>query len=91
VNTLLDELHVSDEFDRLVGPISHLPASQYPRLVALAVLLRHSWSPHDLSRTAARIGLSVGRLESARNVSPRDQKRRRRAMSRAPLTGPRAH
>ena len=40
VTTLLDELHVTDEFDRLVGPISRVPASQFPRLVAIALLLR---------------------------------------------------
>jgi hypothetical protein len=28
VNTLLDELHVTDEFDRLVGPVSRVPVSQ---------------------------------------------------------------
>ena len=29
LNVLLEELHVTDEFDRLVGPTSRLPASQY--------------------------------------------------------------
>jgi len=43
VTTLLDELHVTDEFDRLVGPVSRVPVSQYPRLIAIALLLRHSW------------------------------------------------
>ena len=56
VTTLLDELHVTDEFDRLVGPISRLPASQFPRLVAIALLLRYSWSLYDLSRTASASG-----------------------------------
>ena len=32
LNVLLEELHVTDEFDQLVGPTSRLPASQYPRL-----------------------------------------------------------
>ena len=54
---LLEELHVSDDFDTLAGPLAGQPVSEYPRLLALAVLLRHSWSPQDLARTAARLGL----------------------------------
>jgi hypothetical protein len=54
---LLEELHVSDDFDTLVGPLAGLRTSDYPRLLAIAVLLRHSWSPQDLARTAARLGL----------------------------------
>ena len=58
LHTLLEELHVSDDFDVLVGRVARLPASQYPRLLAIALLLRHSWCPRDLSSTAARLGLS---------------------------------
>lgn len=54
---LLEELHVSDDFDTLAGPVTGQAASDYPRLLAIAVLLRHSWSPQDLARTAARLGL----------------------------------
>jgi hypothetical protein len=58
VNALLDELHISDDFDALIGPTRHLPATHYPQLLAIALLLRHSWCPLDLSRTAKRLGLS---------------------------------
>ena len=58
LHALLEELHVSDDFDVLVGRVSRLPASQYPRLLAIALLLRHSWCPQDLARTATRLGLS---------------------------------
>ena len=54
---LLEELHISDDFDALVGPVPRLSPSQYPRLVAVALLLRHSWFPEDLERTATRLGL----------------------------------
>jgi hypothetical protein len=37
--------------------VARLPASQYPRLLAIAVLLRHSWRPDDLAHTAKRLGL----------------------------------
>ena len=91
VNTLLDELHVTDEFDRLVGPISRVPVSQFPRLIAIALLLRHSWSLYDLSRTGKRIGLGVGPLEAELNTFGCDCSRRRRRSSRAPLSGLRPH
>ena len=91
LNVLLEELHVTDEFDQLVGPTSRLPASQYPRLVVIALLLRHSWSLHDLARTGARIGLSVGELEAELNTYGCDCGSRRRGKTRTPLTGLRPH
>ena len=91
LNALLEELHVTDEFDQLVGPTSRLPASQYPRLVIIALLLRHSWSLHDLARTGARIGLSVGELEAELNTYGCDCCSHRRGKTRAPLPGPRPH
>ena len=91
VNTLLDELHVTDEFDRLVGPTSRVPASQFPRLIAIALLLRHSWSLDDLSRTGKRIGLGVGPLEAELNTFGCDCSQRRRRSSRTSLSGPRPH
>ena len=91
VNALLDELHVTDEFDRLVGPVSRVPVSQYPRLIAIALLLRHSWSLYDLSRTGKRIGLGCGPLQAELNTNGCDCARRRRRASRAELSGPRPH
>ncbi len=91
LNLLLEELHVTEEFDQLVGPTSSLPASHYPRLVAIALLLRHSWSPHDLARTGARIGLAVGELEAELNTHGCGGRSRRRGHTRTPLTGPRPH
>ena len=91
VSALLDELHVTDEFDRLVGPISRVPASQFPRLIAIALLLRHSWSLYDLSRTGKRIGLGVGPLKAELNTFGCDCSRRRRRSFRASLPGPRPY
>jgi len=58
INLVLDELHISDDFDRLIGPTGRRPAADFPQLLAIAVLLRHSWCPRDLARTARRLGLS---------------------------------
>lgn len=90
LNALLEELHISDDFDVLVGPVARLPASQYPRLLAIALLLRHSWCPQDLSRTAARIALPVRPLEADLNLKSRDRKQRRRATASASPSGSRA-
>ena len=84
LDALLEELHVSDDFDRLVGPVTHVPASQYPRLLVIALLVRHSWSPADLEGTAARLGLL------SRNLRDRGRPRSPRA-PRPETTPPRIH
>lgn len=76
---LLDELHVTDEFDRLVGATARVPASQYPRLIAVALLLRHSWSPDGLARLCKRVGLDVRVLAPEHTTFDCDCFRRRRA------------
>ena len=53
IDLLLDELHVSDEFDDLIGRVPPSAPVNYPQLVALAVILRHSWYPEDLARIIA--------------------------------------
>jgi hypothetical protein len=65
IDLLLDELHVSDEFDDLIGRI---PPAQinYPQLVALALVLRHSWFPEDLARITAALELPSSTHESLR-------------------------
>ena len=58
IDLLLDELHVSDEFDDLIGRLPPSAQVNYPQLVALALVLRHSWFPEDLARIIAEPGLS---------------------------------
>ena len=90
LHALLEELHVSDDFDVLVGRVARLPANQYPRLLAIALLLRHSWCPQDLARTATRLGLSRPTLLTPESrTTPRDGGHRRRAAARTPLPEPR--
>ena len=95
LHALLEELHISDDFDVLVGRVARLPAREYPRLLAIAVLLRHSWCPQDLSRTAARLGLPrpTGGLVpfASEPPTPRDRGHRRRDITRASLPEPRTH
>ena len=57
IDLLLDELHVSDEFDDLVGRVPPSAPVNYPQLLALALVLRHSWFPEDLTRIIAETGV----------------------------------
>jgi hypothetical protein len=59
LDLLLEELHVGDDFDRLVGSTRGLGCALYPQVVAIAVLLRHSWSEQDLARTFKRLPRST--------------------------------
>ena len=91
LHALLEELNVSDDFDALVGRVARQPASQYPRLLAIALLLRHSWCPQDLARTATRLGLSRQTILTPESrTTPRDGGHRRRAAARTPLSEPRS-
>ncbi len=89
LHALLEELHISDDFDVLVGRVTRLRASQYPRLLAIALLLRHSWCPRDLARTATRLGLSRPHFTPESRTTPRDGGHRRRPAARTPLPEPR--
>jgi hypothetical protein len=60
LKALLEELHVDDAFEGLVGRPARLSVEQYPQAVALAIALKHSWRPDDLQRIARRLGLNRG-------------------------------
>jgi hypothetical protein len=80
----------------LVGRVARLPASQYPRLLAIALLLRHSWCPQDLARTARRLGLSCAVASTEAGLAPapptpRDRGHRHRDRTSASPSGPRTN
>ena len=80
---VLEELNVDDGFVDLLGPSERLPVRRYPQATAVAIALRHSWRPDDLSRVARRFHLpptGIGRSESFRRG--RSVRRRRRLPSR---------
>lgn len=58
ITLLLSELHVGDEFYDLVDSAEPPAPQQYPQLIAIALLLRHSWFPEDLADNAVWLGLS---------------------------------
>src|SRR5262245_27759799 len=57
----LEELNVDEEFVDLVGRSERLPVRRYPQAIAVAIALRHSWRPDDLSRLARRLHLPVSK------------------------------
>ena len=70
IDLLLDELHVSDEFDDLIGRVPPSAQVNYPQLVALALVLRHSWYPEDLARIIAEPGLSPSAIPPTADRGP---------------------
>ena len=70
IDLLLDELHVSDEFDDLIARVPPSARVNYPQLVALALVLRHSWYPEDLARIIAEPGLSPSAIPPAADRGP---------------------
>ena len=70
IDLLLDELHVSDEFDDLIGRVPPSAPVNYPQLLALALVLRHSWFPEDLTRIIAETGVEPSATSPAVDGSP---------------------
>ena len=49
--TLLEELRENEGLEALLGTMrKDLAVAAYPQVIALALILRHSWEPHDLRR-----------------------------------------
>ena len=59
VKLVLEELFPDDLFTELVGSVDRIPPRQWPRVVAIAVALRHSWRRDGLSRIARRLRISL--------------------------------
>ena len=61
---LIEELHVDDSLEALIGDLRSLPQRRYHEAIATALLLRHSWRPDDLQYVLKRLGLSPKRPHS---------------------------
>lgn len=78
---LLEELHVTEEFDRLIRRRQLDLVRDAPRLLALALFLRHSWDPADLSTVVDPVlgpPSSTGTHSSPTTCGDRGHRRRRR-------------
>ncbi|MGE3509032.1 MAG: hypothetical protein AB7N65_09140 [Vicinamibacterales bacterium] len=88
---LLEELHVTEEFDRLIGRTRLDVVRDAPRLLALALFLRHSWDPDDLSAAVDRVLCPpCGTATHSSPTTRGDRGHRHRRRLRTRPSGPRA-
>ena len=73
VKLIVGELYPDDLFTELVGNLDRVPAREWPRVLAIAVALRHSWRRGGLARIARRLRVSL----SATDPAPGRQRRSR--------------
>ena len=72
--TLLEELGENDGVESLLGPIpKDLDALAYPQVIALALILRHSWQPHRLRRILESLEL-IDRNDIGRSLRRADRR-----------------
>ncbi len=71
---LLDELHADECFFELVGDVRHLTVRQFPHAIAVAIALRHSWRPDDLTHVARRLGITFSLTALGRTSRSRRSK-----------------
>ena len=67
--TLLEELRENDGLEALLGPMrKDLAVVSYPQVIALALILRHSWEPRDLRRILETLEVIDRKKASTRRV-----------------------
>ena len=66
VKLIVGEQFLDDLFTALVGHLDRVPPRQWPRVLAIAVALRHSWRRDGLARIARRLRVSL----AAKDFSP---------------------
>jgi hypothetical protein len=59
LRVLLEELYVGDEGAGLIKNARRLAPEHAAQAVALHLIARHSWTPHDLAHLARRLQLSI--------------------------------
>jgi hypothetical protein len=68
---VVEELFPDDLFTELVGNLDRVPPRQWPRVIAIAVALRHSWRRDGLARIARRLRISLATTSSHHRSRPR--------------------
>ena len=69
IEALVEELHVEDDFQRLLGEPRRLPKRRYPQAVAVALAIRRSWRRDVFDRFARRLGIQQAVSRMAKAVS----------------------
>jgi hypothetical protein len=68
---VVEELYPDDCFAELVGNLDRVPRRHWPRVLAIAVALRHSWRRDGLTRVARSLRLSL----ATKTTRPRCQRK----------------
>jgi hypothetical protein len=89
VTALVDELHPDDLFTDLVGNLDRVPRRQWPHVVAVALVLRHSWRRDTFVAIAKRLHVSLPthRLDEALTAHSRRPSRRQVSGAPRPCQG----
>lgn len=83
---VVEELFPDDSFAELVGNLDRVPRRQWPRVLAIAVALRHSWRRDGLNRIARslRVSLATTTPRPRRLRTPKVSRPSRRRFSGSP-------
>ena len=84
LTALLEELHVTEEFEQLAGPLPRNAKRDAARLLAIALFLRHSWDPADLDALVDRLLFRTCAID----VFDPSSKHGNRGQRHCPLAGP---
>jgi hypothetical protein len=71
LKSVVEELFPDDLFTELIGNLDRVPPRQWPRVMAIAVALRHSWRRDGLARIARRLRVSLATPHQASSHTPR--------------------
>jgi len=71
LKAVVEELYPDDLFSELIGNLDRVPSRQWPRVIAIAVALRHSWRHDRLARLARRLRVSLPTHEIVRDPTPK--------------------
>ncbi len=78
MKVLVEELYVDDGIEELLGKApGRLQVRQYPRAVAVALILRHSWRADDLACILERLGMTRGPFTAETKVAQGSRRRKR--------------
>src|SRR6059036_1028330 len=82
LKAVVEELYPDDLFAELIGNLDRVPSRHWPRVIAIAVALRHSWRHDRLARLARRLRVSLPTSEIVRDHAPKHPR-----PSRTPFSG----
>ena len=75
---IVGELFPDDLFSELVGNLDRVPTRHWPRVLAIAVALRHSWRRDGLARVARRLHVSLTATGSRMTARRKSEQHRSR-------------